>query len=126
MTDQTTRTYWRCPACEGQPMSPDCAICGGSGNVATDQTPRTDACPVCGELHATDMVAHIIARHPDEAPRILAIEAQARAEGLDVAVLARASCNHGHKDPPCAACRQTAKVVADQYRAILAGGTDRG
>jgi len=31
-----------CPACEGQPMSPDCAICGGSGNVAKGFQPDTE------------------------------------------------------------------------------------
>ena len=58
----------------------------------TDQTPRTEACPVCGELHATDMVAHIIAHHPYEAPRILHVEPLGPGYDED------APCSCGHPD----------------------------
>ena len=63
MTDQTPRTYWRCPSCEGR--DPDCVTCGGTGNVATDQTPRTE------RIHPDAALADIIdpeGTYPDAPP----------------------------------------------------------
>ena len=77
-------------------------------------------CPICAELHATDMVAHIIARHPDEAPRILAIEAQARGEALDVEKVRTAL--HATCQP--SQCTLPSGYEEAVVRAILAGETE--
>ncbi len=87
------------------------------GNV-TDPTPTTEA---GRRLFAT----HAGFRH-----RILAIEAEARAEGLDVGVLRRAAWDVVDRfdrvmTQPEGVWEIDDEAAIERLRAILAGGTDR-
>jgi hypothetical protein len=88
----------------------------------TDQTPRTEAGRRLLDDHSNAAV--YCGRNDDlMTADILAIEAEARAEALDVEVLARAI-HHAHKPDPIDI--EGARQVATRYRAILAGETEHG